>query len=256
MQPLQTLRLEPALDLVVLGEGEETACELVYAAEGHGAGTPLALGHIAGLAWRDDQGMARESPRRQPLADLDSLPVPLRTNLVWPDDVQPGFYQAPITSRGCPYQCIYCAAPCLDQHRVRFHSVGRVVEEIAALRRDHAVDYLFFHDSVFTLNRRRTIDLCQEVIERGLVTPFSCQTRVDHLDLELLLQLRSAGCQHILLGIESGSEESLRRMRKQVTLDTVRQAVRQVKEAGIHSTGFFMIGFPWDLGSSTVAEGG
>ncbi len=244
--PQATLEQAPAIDVAVIGEGEHTFRELITAIAAAG-GVPDAavLAGIAGLCFRDGGGI-RRSPSRAPIDDLDSLPLPLRDGFVWPDDIHDGLYQAVVTLRGCPYKCIYCAVPSLDDRRTRYRSPARVADEIEGLRERHGIDYLFFHDSVFTLHRKRTLALCEELIRRDLVLPFCCQTRADRLDPELLDALVAAGLHQVFFGIESGDADSLRRIRKQMPLATIREAVAMVRSRGVRCSGFFMIGFPWE----------
>lgn len=245
--PLGTLRMSDAIDLVVVGEGEETFAELLGALErARGGGPKFRPEAIASLVWRDADGHPHRNPNRPSIEDLDALPFPLRAQLVWPDDIQPGFYQAMITLRGCPYRCIYCAVPSSHNKLTRYRSPANVVDEIVHLRHAHNIPYLFFHDSVFTLHRGRTVDILDQMLARDAALPFACQTRTDRVDPDLLDRMKAAGCHQIFFGIESGDVGSLKKIRKKMSLDSIRQAVREVKARGIRCTGFFMVGFPWE----------
>jgi radical SAM superfamily enzyme YgiQ (UPF0313 family) len=249
---------EPAVDYVVTGEGEEAVVALaralaVGATAAGASGAPgvpgvaaAPIATIGGLLWRTAGGGIGRGPKRLPREDLDTLPFPRREGVLWAEHLQPAFYQSLITVRGCPYKCIYCSVPATDDRQTRYRSAANVADEIAALRREHAVPYLFFHDSVFTLNRKRTVALCEAIIARDLVVPFACQTRADRVDPELLALMKRAGCHQIFFGIESGDAETLRLMKKNVPLQAVRDAVAAVKALGIRCAGFFMIGFPWE----------
>lgn len=231
---------EPAVDAVVVGEGEDTLLELLraWAAGQDPAGTP-------GLVVRREGGLYR-GPPRPPRADLDTLPAPRREGVLWSENLRPGFYQAVITVRGCPYTCTYCSVPQSDDRKTRYRSAAHVAAEIATLRARYDIPYLYFHDSVFTLHRKRTQALCTEMILRDLVVPFTCQTRADRVDPTLLDGMAAAGCKQIFFGIESGHPETLRRIHKAMPLDQIRDAVRWAKERGIRAAGFFMVGFPWE----------
>ncbi len=242
-EPVSALMGAPAVDLVVAGEGEETMREVLGALEGGRVRDP---GSIAGLVWRDEAGQARRSAPRASIGALDALPYPKRDGLVWADDIHPTFYQAMVTLRGCPYRCIYCAVPSSNDRQTRYRSATSVVDEIAHLRARYDIPYLFFHDSVFTLNRARTVEICTQIIERGLVVPFACQTRTDRVDPALLDLMKAAGCHQIFFGIESGDYDSLIKIRKKTALGAIVEAVGQVKARGIRCTGFFMVGFPWE----------
>lgn len=245
--PAGALRGAPAVDWVIRGEGEPTLRALVLRLRDGGIRRVLAEPEtLAGLWWRDDDGQVQQAPPRLPTADLDTLPAPLRDGLVWPDHIQPAFYQAMITLRGCPYKCIYCAVPNLDERRTRYRSPSHVVDEIAELKRRWQIPYLFFHDSVFTLHKQRTLEICRLMVARGLQVPFCIQTRADRLDAELLDALLAAGLHQVFFGIESGDADSLRRIRKATPLAQIRHAVALTRAAGVRTSGFFMVGWPWE----------
>ena len=231
---------EPAIDFVVRGEGEATVVELVRALEAGGS-----IDAIPGL-WRRTMDGVRHGHERPAERDLDRLSFPRREGILWPEWLQPGLYQSVITLRGCPYACIYCAVPGSTDKKTRYRSPANVADEVALLRDRYDVPYVFFHDSVFTLHRGRTLELCDELERRDLRVPFCCQTRTDRVDPELLGRLRAAGCHQIFFGIESGDVESLRRMRKSMPLAEIRAAVAEVKRLGIRCSGFFIVGFPWE----------
>lgn len=245
-EPRSALLGAPAIDYVVMGEGEETLLELLAALERERAGRPSNLDEVRGIFYRDAEGELCSNGGRASIADVDALPFPLRENLIWPEDIHPAFYQALITLRGCPYRCIYCAVPSSNDRKTRYRSPGNVVDEIAMLKERYDVPALFFHDSVFSLHRARTVEICQTMIERGLTVPFQIQTRTDRVDPELLELMKAAGCQQIFFGIESGDADSLKKIRKKTSLDSIREAVHHVKALGIRATGFFMVGFPWE----------
>ncbi len=248
-----TFRAEDAarvagVSVVVRGEGEHALLELVEGFESARNGTQrreFDPATVAGTCiWRE--GRLVYGPPRTPLAELGTLPFPLHEGLVWDADVQPAFHQAMITLRGCPYRCIYCSVPNADDRRTRYRPVADIADEIAMLRGRYAIPYLFFHDSVFTLHRKRTIELMRTLVARDLVVPFTCQTRADRIDDGVLDALVEGGCQQIFFGIESGDADTLTRIRKDMPLGTVERAVAAVRGRGIKAAGFFMIGWPWD----------
>lgn len=243
-EPEAALRGAPAVDLVVRGEGEQTLREILQAWQQRHLHAP-AWGEIPGVWYRAGNQVHAALPRT-PIADLDALPLPLREGLVWPNDVQPAFYQALITLRGCPYQCIYCAVPSLDSARTRYRSAQNVMAEVEQLRDRYGANYLFFHDSVFTLHRRRTLELAHLLAQATKPTPFCIQTRADRLDPEVLAALVKAGLHQVFFGIESGDPYSLEQIRKAMPLAVIRDAVHRVQKAGVRCSGFFMIGWPWD----------
>ena len=232
---------EPAIDYVVHGEGEQTMSELLGRLENGQAADGL-----PGLYWRDSGGQVCAGPPRAPLDDLDLLPFPKRDGVLWAEHIEPAFYQSVITVRGCPYKCIYCSVPNTSDRKTRYRSASNVADEVSSLIERHRIPYLFFHDSVFTLNRRRTLALCSVFAERNIEVPFAIQTRADRVDEALLDALAEAGCHQIFFGIESGDLETLRLMKKKMSLETIRTAVEATRRRGIRCTGFFMVGFPWE----------
>ncbi len=158
-EPTEALLGAPDVDYVVQGEGEFTMLELLREIEQRRLGG-VRPHTIPGLFWRDDLLGVQSSAPRAPTPDLDLLPAPMRDGLVWEDDIHPGFYRSIVTMRGCPYRCIYCAIPSSNDRRTRFRSPSNVVDEIAMLRQRFDIPDLFFHDSVFTMKRSRTIEIC------------------------------------------------------------------------------------------------
>src|SRR3989344_3778235 len=181
--------------------------------------------------------------------DLDALPFPAR--VLFPLDI---YFPPPtkrmsdkkagnmISSRGCPYQCTYCMASYMWQRKVRFRSIKNVVDEIEECINKYGLGEFNFHDELFTVNKKRTIEFCQEVKKRDLDIVWVCMCRVDYLDEETLREMKSAGCRKIMFGFESGSQMILDIMKKRVALDKAEEAVRLVKKAGIKTAGNFMFG--------------
>jgi len=242
--PRGALRAAPAIDYVVQGEGEHAIVSLARALEEAGTIEPA---RVAGLGWRGPMGIVI-NPSAPAIEDLDTLPFPLRdpAHVVWNEDLHPSLFQALITLRGCPYRCIYCAVPQSVDRKTRYRSATDVLDEIEELRHAHDVPGLFFHDSVFSLHRERTVAICEGMTARGLALPFTCQTRTDRVDGELVDVMVRAGCEQIFFGIESGDLESLAKIRKKMSLESIRAAVELVKARGIRCSGFFMVGFPWE----------
>jgi radical SAM superfamily enzyme YgiQ (UPF0313 family) len=224
--PLETLAHCPAIDLVVVGEGEETFMEIVGAVE---RGEPVE--GIAGTAWQGSDGPRMESSRAIK-SDLDDLASPcdyfkLRTIL---------------TSRGCPMRCTFCGSRMMWGQRVRFHSVEYVLDMLEkAVKRDNQ-KIVAIKDDSFTADKQRVFEICDGIHHHGLDFVWSCDTRADFLNEELLSAMRRAGCQRISLGLESASEEILKNIRKQILPETVLAATRQARKYGIQIRYYLMIG--------------
>ncbi len=234
-----------ALDAVVTGEGERTSVEmLARLARGEG------LRGVMGLAHRDRGEIVLEPPR--PLdTSLDELPFPDRALLGDASRYAPPpamYRRAPVavvlTSRGCNRRCIYCFQ--LDKERrsgVRYRSVDSVLEEV---ERCLAQGYreIKFIDDTLAQDRQRALLLAREIKRRKLDFTWFASACVNQVDPELLHAFRDAGCWAILFGIESGVSKNLATLRKGISLQQARNAVRWAKEAGLHVQTTFMFGIP------------
>jgi anaerobic magnesium-protoporphyrin IX monomethyl ester cyclase len=243
-------------DVVVRGEGEATVLELVnaFARDGRRPG----LSRIPGITYlRSDGGKVAKNPARAPAPVLDDICFPARDLL--PNEL----YKADgrrrhgssitsiITSRGCPYECEFCSNPVFGRS-YRKRSAGNVVEEVEQVL---ALGYerVHFADDVFTLDRRRLMDICSEIWNRGLVFDWECLARVDSIDREVADAMRSAGCYRVFFGIESGVDEVLALMGKSTTREQIQRGVEAAAGAGLQAGGFFIACYPGDT-DSTVLE--
>jgi anaerobic magnesium-protoporphyrin IX monomethyl ester cyclase len=223
--PGETLEHYPDIDTVVMGEGEETFLELIQRLE-----QSQSLRGLAGAAWRQG-GCVHVGPPRRRITDLDALASPLE---YFP-------LSTLITSRGCPGECTYCASRVMWGRKVTFHSAGYVLEMIRKALVEHDQRVLSFKDDTFTANRQRTLDICKGIREQNLNFVWSCDTRVDTLDEELLHYLRLAGCQRLSLGVESGSPLILKNIKKRVSPEMVLDATRLAKDYGFEIRFYLMV---------------
>lgn len=216
----------PAIDSVVIGEGEFTFRELM---DRLGAGREL--NGVLGLAHRVNGGVVVEPPRER-IRDLDALVSPhqyYRTHLM-------------MTSRGCPGQCTFCAKSTTWGKLVRFHSVDYVLSSIGCALDRLASPMLQIKDDTFTVDRKRVMALCDGIMQRGLRFRWSCDSRADALDEPVVRRMRLAGCERISLGVESGSPEILRNIKKGVSLDRVFSVTELCKRFGLQVRYFMMLG--------------
>jgi radical SAM superfamily enzyme YgiQ (UPF0313 family) len=235
--PRETLELEPALDFVVRGEPEMTVAELAEGRDPAG---------IAGISYRCNGDVAH-NPGRPFLADLDDLPFP-----AW-DLICTELYRMPFsgerfllvgTGRGCPHACTFCADRTYYGNRLRLRSPESVVAELERNLRDFGIrDFLFWSES-FTLSRRFAAAVAEQIVRRDLRVRWVCNSRVDHVDRELLELLRRAGCWMIGYGVEAGVQRILDSMRKGVTIEQARAAVTASRAAGLQVTGHCVLGYP------------
>jgi anaerobic magnesium-protoporphyrin IX monomethyl ester cyclase len=222
----ELLTHHPAIDSVALGEAEATFVELLERLETH---RPLA--DLAGALVRSGRRISH-GPPRPAIENLDDLPCPHRdftSHVV-------------MTSRGCPFDCTFCAARATWARGYREHSVGYVLDMLELALEKVPVGILQLKDDTFTAHRSRAIQICQGIRERRLNFLWSCDTRADVLDEELLREMRLAGCERLSLGVESGSDLILRNINKRLTVAEVLRATELAKRFGIGVRYYMMLG--------------
>jgi len=203
------------------------------------------LGSIKGLGWREGSNV-RINPNRPFIRDLDDLPIPLHELLPIQKYRAPlirGAYSFIVTSRGCPAGCTYCIKHVSYQYSVRLRSPEKLVEEMELLKRLGA-RHVHMYADLFTVNREQVVRLCELMIERNLQLDWTCNSRVDYVDEEMLRLMGKAGCQLISWGIESGNEMILKKVRKGYRMEQAKQALMWARKAGIKNWGYFIIGLP------------
>ena len=233
------------VDAVALGEGEVTGVELA----GHFA-SPEADGleGIAGLALPQDGGIHRTAPRGS-VEDLDGIPYPARDLTDWPAYAATtrrfhGASQTTVmTARGCPFQCTWCCKPIFGA-RYRHRSAGNVVGELLELKARLRPDMIRFADDIFTIHRKKSLELADAIEQADAKIPFECLSRVDLVDEEVLGRLRDIGCRRILYGVESGSQRVLDAMKKGITIEEVHAISRKTADLGIEQYWFLIYGYP------------
>jgi anaerobic magnesium-protoporphyrin IX monomethyl ester cyclase len=238
----EILSENPHVDAVVRGEFEITVRELASAiANGRDWST------VQGLSYRQGEKIMVNAAR-PPIEDLDSLPFPAR-HIVRSNGYRAAIYSGSrctsmVSSRGCPFHCVFCVWPnTLYGHRFRARSATNVVDEMQQVQQ-LGIDEIYFDDDTFTMDRKRVMEICRLIKERDLHLSWIAQARVDTVDREMLSAMQEAGCHYILFGIESGSPEMLETMKKRITLDKAREAIRLCRELGIKSQAFFLFGVP------------
>ena len=241
-RPMDALKND-FVDAVCVGEGEETMVEVAERVEAE-----RSLDGVRGLVWKENGRIIDNGPRGF-IEDLDSLPfpaydlMPIEKYTVFGSRLE---HFPMITSRGCPFACRYCSSSLFMGRRFRFRSAENVVDEMEWLVSDFKARHIAFGDDTFTLNRKRVIEICDEIKKRGLEVDWSCSSRVDTISGELLRKMRDAGCSAIYYGVESASPEILRYYRKRIDLENVRKAVELTKKAGITTICSFIIGAPYE----------
>jgi len=209
------------------------------------------LSTIKGLVWRDDVKVVI-NPHRPFIADLDGLPLPRHDLLPLEHYRAPlvgGPYTFTVPSRGCPGGCRFCIKHVSYGNSVRYRSPAHVLDELESLV-DLGVHKIHMYADLFTVNRDHVMGICEGILERELPVKWTCNSRVDFVDAEMLRMMHRAGCWMISWGIESGDPRMLKRMRKGITLEQVEQAMHWSKEAGIMNWGYFIIGLPGETEES------
>lgn len=265
---INTMTDYPALDFVVRGEPELTLRELIDALDGKTGSnaamealiqktdptrTPITaemvsrgdLSSIKGLAWRS-AGQIKMSLDRPFIPNLDDLPLPRQEMLPLDAYRLPlikGPYTFVVPSRGCPAGCKYCIKHVSYNYSVRVRSAENIMAELWMLKK-LGINNVMLYADLFTVNRDQVMSLCQAMIEEKIDMKWMCNSRVDYVDEEMLTMMGKAGCHMISWGIESGSEEILKRARKGASPDKAERALSWARKAGIKNFGYFIIGLP------------
>ncbi|MEW6659524.1 MAG: radical SAM protein [Thermodesulfobacteriota bacterium] len=230
------------VDIVVRNEGESTVPE-VLAKLGTGAD---GLGAIDGISYKDESGAIQVNPPRAYITDLDRLPLPAYDLL----DTMPIYARLReflvVTSRGCPFRCIFCSSSPFWGHRWRVRSVEHVIAEIDLLVDRYGAKNLVFGDDNFSFNNGRVFDLCAALQAGNYHLDWRCSVRADSLTKPLLQAMRDSGCSGLFMGVESGSQRSLDLLGKRARLEDSLEAVRLCREVGIETTCAMLMGLPWE----------
>lgn len=149
-----------------------------------------------------------------------------------------------ISSRGCPYQCIFCASRRIWGAKVRFRSPENVFREITEKNRKYRIDLFNFNDDSFTLKKENVLKLCNMIIKGHIKINWKCDTRADLISYKLLKKMKDAGCVKISLGIECGNDKMLNYIKKGITIKQVIGTFKITKKLGIGTMAYFMMGFP------------
>ncbi len=245
--PQETLEISE-VDYIVLGEGEVTFAALLEALE-KGSDPENVPG--IGFKRNDDIVTTPLVPLNQ---DLDSLPMPAR-HLVPVDKYYSVLAQeTPITtmmtSRGCPFQCIFCDRPHLGKN-FRYRSPESVVNEMK-LCQDMGIREIFVYDDTFTVRRERVLEICRLYNEYGLTIKWDIRAHINTMNDEVLDALASAGCTRVHYGVESGTHEILKVIKKGIILKRIREVFAKTKERGITTLGYFMIGNPTETKAQAI----
>jgi len=275
--PRESLRAYPSLDYVLVGEPDLTLRDLIDHLEGKVRGRPgwlermleksepgyrpslkedgrVELGGVKGVAWRRGGEIVVNAPRPF-IADLDDMPMPLHELLPLEKYRMPlikGPFTFIVTSRGCPAGCTYCIKHVSYQYSTRLRSPKLIMEELWRLK-GLGVENIHMYADLFTVSREQVMELCERMIEERINIRWTCNSRVDYVDEEMLKQMGRAGNWLISWGIESGNEQILRHVRKGAYPEKAERALKWARAAGIKNWGYFIIGLPGET-EETIRE--
>lgn len=266
--PRETMRPYPALDYALVGEPDLTIRDLLDHLEGkiderapeiqrifanhdpdyrpsfYEDGRVNLYG-IKGLAWRNGAEIVVNFPRPF-IQSLDDLPMPMHELLPLQTYRMPlikGPFTFIVTSRGCPAGCTYCIKHVSYQYSTRVRSPELIMQEMWRLK-ELGIHNIHMYADLFTVSRNQVVELCQRMIAENIKIHWTCNSRVDFVDEEMLRWMGKAGCHLISWGIESGNEQILKHVRKGAYPEKAEQALRWAKQAGIMNWGYFIIGLP------------
>jgi radical SAM superfamily enzyme YgiQ (UPF0313 family) len=235
----EILDQEAAVDIVVRGEGEQTFLELAQ-----NVSDPKSLHGVDGITFRNREQVL-QTPIRSFIQNLDQLPYPAYKYFPLRKYRLFGKLFLPIiTSRGCPFQCSFCVTSRMFGKEYRARSPKNIVDELELLRDVYGADAFTFYDDTLTLDRKRILEICEEIKTRKIGIPWDCQTRVDQVSKEVLAKMRETNCQQIFFGVESGCQKILDAVKKGTSVEQNEKAVRLAKDAGLFVAVSVIIGYP------------
>lgn len=243
---------DPNIDLVVKGEGEETLLDIVERTE-----KGLDLKGVCGTVLKVEGKISINAPREF-IKNLDELAFPARELL----DMSK-YYDDPysahncmryprlsmVTSRGCPFKCVFCSIHSVWEHRYRARSAENVCDEIELLRRAYGVKEIIFYDDNLTVDKKRINDICLEIKKRKIDIKWSTPNGVAiwTLDENTLMNMKQAGCYKIAFGLESAAANTLKFIHKEfLDFNRARELIRFSNKVGLWTMASFIIGFPYE----------
>ncbi|MBL7156541.1 MAG: cobalamin-dependent protein [Candidatus Omnitrophica bacterium] len=236
---------EGCMDFVVLGEGEYTMLELCDMSSRGNKNYQA----VKGISYKTGSSITNTGTRPF-VMNIDRIPFPDYGLLSQMKRYNPpphwgkrGAFATVITSRGCPYGCMFCSVTRTWGKRYRYRSAENVLKELKLLHEKYSVKYISLRDSVFTLYKQRVIDICKGIIKNKLDIKWNCNAHAKEVNEEVLAWMKKAGCELIQYGIEQGDESMLKKF-KRLDKETIKNAIAITNRAGIKAHGYFMFGMP------------
>jgi len=273
--PVETMKGAATLDFVLYGEPDLTIRDLLDHLEGKIDQRPpeiqtmfdkemaykpsivdgkVDLSGIRGITWRRGDEIVKNIPRPF-IADLDDLPMPAHELLplsTYKMPMMKGPFTFIVTSRGCTAGCTYCIKHVSYQYSVRLRSPEKIVEELWILNK-LGIHNIHMYADLFTVSRDQVVEMCKLIVEQGLKLRWTCNSRVDYVDEEMLHLMSQAGCWYISWGIESGNEQILKHARKGTYPERAFHSLTLAHKAKINNWGYFIIGLPGET-EQTIRE--
>jgi anaerobic magnesium-protoporphyrin IX monomethyl ester cyclase len=240
-------------DVIAIGEGEETMLDIVTKGDD-------ALSNIRGIVYKTEKdggkGEVVRTRDREFIPDLNSIPSPARD--LFDNESYIAYYRerdrvpttSMMSSRGCPFQCDFCSRPVFGNN-FRERSPDNILDEIEEIL-SLGYERVFFQDDCFTLTKRRIQLFCDHLEKRGMELEWECLSRVDTLDEFTAEKMKATGCRRIFFGLESGSNEVLKIMNKDASVEEGRRAVEAARSAGIETGAFFILGYPGETDDTLI----
>lgn len=229
------------IDFGVMGEGENAFLQLCTALSENRSNQG-----IHGIVYWSNGRLCNDKRSRR-IANLDALPFPSYDDFTSVGANGGKLPEYPLlTSRGCPYKCSYCSMPTIMGRTWRSHTPQRVIAELEyAKLKYHSTSFTVVDDN-FTLDLKRVEEITQLLISRRLNLPWNSQNgiRADRINLHLARQMKSSGCRHVWIGVETADKNVFNRINKGEKLDDIVNGIRNLKAAGIKVGGFFIVGLP------------
>ncbi|MDP2939644.1 MAG: radical SAM protein [Candidatus Omnitrophota bacterium] len=243
VQPEECISSSANIDIAVIGEGEVIFAELLESIY-----RKVGINGVPNIVYKEGGKIVRTQGQHKTI-DLDTLPFPARDliNMRLYHPAHGTYRRLPaanmITSRGCPFRCTFCSSSIFGlQYRVQ--SPFKTMQEIETLVNDYGIREVLFNDDVFTLDKKKTAELCELLLQKKLDFTWSCSTRVNLIDPPLLNKMQKSGCFAVGYGIESGDENILEKIDKDSSLKDAKKAIQWTKEAGMETRAFYILGFP------------
>lgn len=230
------------MDFALRREPEFQAVELVKAI----AAGSTDFSDILGLSWKRADNQIVHNLDRPFIENLDELPFPARQRLDGYEDMPPHCFQGIYGSRGCPFDCIFCGCHISMGYKPRMRSAKNMVDEIEYVHKKYRTRYFYICDDIFFFYKERAREFCNLLIKRKLGVYWSAQTRAEMVDDDTLGLMKRSGGQHIAVGVEVGNPEIRKLIKKDNTIDDVRNCARLIRKHGLYMVAFCIVGLPWE----------